>query len=138
MMAIDRHKLTEQHTALEESAARLTAAVGSEVPDMEELARAKWQLGYRLAVHLAHEDRHVYPELKAHANPRIAKLAGLYEREMGDLDQRFRGYLAGWAPDRIVAEWPTYVRETRVILSLLAQRVAREEQELYPLLGQPG
>ncbi len=135
-MRIDRKMLGDQHGALEESARALGAVVDAPAPDLEALAKAKWQLGYRLAIHLAHEDQHVYPALKAHANGRVAHLAGLFEREMGDLDQRFRDYLAIWSSNRVVSEWPAFVKETRLLLAALAQRIKLEEQELYPLIGQ--
>jgi len=133
-MSIDRKALSEQHDALEESAAQLQLAIATEVPDLEALARAKWQLGYRLALHLAHEDRHVYPDLKAHVDPTIARLAARYEHEMGDLDQRFRHYIAQWSSNRVIAEWPKFVLETRTLLTSLAQRIRRQENELYPLI----
>ncbi|WP_347342797.1 hemerythrin domain-containing protein [Sphingomonas echinoides] len=134
IMSIDRKALSEQHIALEESAAQLQRAVATEVPDLEALARAKWQFGYRLALHLAHEDRHVYPALKAHVDPAIARLASRYEHEMGDLDQRFRHYIAQWSSNRIISEWPKFVQETRALLAGLAQRIRCEEHELYPLI----
>lgn len=133
-MTIDRETLKEQHAALEQSASALGALIAADAPDMEQLGRVKWQLGYRLAIHLAHEDQHVYPALKAHSDARIAKLALLYEREMGDLDQRFRVYIAAWSADRIIADWLGFRRETGTILDLLSQRIGREERELYPLV----
>lgn len=137
-MAIDRKTLSDQHSSLEESAAALSAAIAITPPDMEALAKAKWQLGYRLALHLAQEDRHVYPALKTHVNPRIAQLAVLFEHEMGDLDQRFRNYIAQWPTTRVETEWPAFAQETRLLLTALAQRIRREEQELYPLLDGTG
>ncbi|MBW6532627.1 hemerythrin domain-containing protein [Sphingomonas sp. RRHST34] len=126
--------LDKQHASLKESAAALRFEVDRPTPDMEALARAKWRLGYRLAVHLAHEDRHVYPILIAHADHRIASLAALYEREMGDLDQRFRDYIARWSSDMVTSEWPAYRLATYTILDALAQRIDREDRELYPLV----
>ena len=135
-MRIDRKMLGDQHDALEESARALGDVVDASVPDLEALAKAKWQLGYRLAIHLAHEDQHVYPTLKAHPNGRVANLAALFEREMGDLDQRFRDYLAQWSSNRVVSEWSAFAKETRLLLTALAQRIKLEEQELYPLIAQ--
>lgn len=34
----------------------------------------------------------------------------------------------------MIAEWPVFVRETRLLLTALSQRIRREDQELYPLI----
>ena len=135
-MKIDRASLAAEHAGLAAMAEELRQAVQGDGPDFEHLARARWQLGFLLATHLAKEDKHVYPALKRHSKANLAALATAYESEMGDLDQQFRDYLAAWQVNSILARWPEFRRETTDLIDKLKQRIEREESELYPLLDQ--
>ena len=132
---IDRKQLSDDHTELGAIARKLREQVEKREPEFEAMTRERWRLGYRLAIHLATEDKHVYPALKQHADPKIAALATAYESEMGGLDQRYRDYLAKWNAVEILAHWEDFCAETLTILEALDNRIAREEQELYPMLG---
>lgn len=135
---IDHKQLTDEHAELATIARELRRLVRKQEPDIEALTRERWRLGYRLAVHLAREDRHVYPSLKRHTDAQIAARATAYEAEMGNLDQQYRDYMARWDSVGITARWEGFCGETLGILDALEHRVAREEQDLYPLLARGG
>lgn len=133
-MPIDRASLAAEHADLARMVDELRRAVDDDEPDFDRLARARWRLGFLLAVHLAKEDKHVYPALKRHENASLASLATAYETEMGDLDQRFRDYLADWPIQIITRRWLQFRLATTDLMDKLVQRIEREERELYPLL----
>lgn len=133
-MPIDRASLAAEHTDLARMVDELRRAVDDDEPDFERLAHARWRLGFLLAVHLAKEDKHVYPALKRHENASLASLATKYETEMGDIDQRYRDYLADWPIQMITKRWLQFRLATTDLMDKLVQRIKREERELYPLL----
>ncbi|KQM97792.1 hypothetical protein ASE85_12935 [Sphingobium sp. Leaf26] len=135
---IDHKQLTDEHEELAVIALELRRLMGKQEPDIEAVTRERWRLGYRLAIHLAREDKHVYPELKRHTDARIATLATAYEAEMGSLDQQYRDYMARWNSGGITTHWQGFCTETLAIIDALENRIAREEQELYPMLGRSG
>ncbi|MFZ2997013.1 hemerythrin domain-containing protein [Sphingobium sp.] len=138
LVMIDHKQLTDEHNELGAIALQLRGFVTRQVADIEAVTRERWRLGYRLAIHLAREDRHVYPELKRHTDAQIAAMATTYEAEMGNLDQQYRDYMARWNSDGIIAKWDSFCDETLAILEALENRIAREEKNLYPLLGRTG
>ena len=133
-MKIDWASLAAEHAGLAAMGEELRQAVAGDGPDFEVLARARWHLGYLLAIHLAKEDKHVYPLLKAHPNEQIASLAVAYEDEMGDLNQQYRDYLAAWQVQSILSRWAEFAAVTKALIEKLEKHILREENELYPLV----
>jgi hypothetical protein len=88
-----------------------------------------------LVVHLAMEDRVMYPQLIASANAGLAAMAQRYQSEVGDYKVQFDAYLQRWrTAEDVQADPPSFIRETSRILGALVQRIERENSELYPLV----
>lgn len=102
-------------------------------PRPTELASARGLLRETLVRHLKCEDWALYPRLKASGDPDLVRITRQFELEMGDLAAEFVAYDDKWTAARVEAEWPNFCRETIVMLDVLAIRVEREEQDLYPL-----
>lgn len=92
-------------------------------------------LAGKLKVHLAMEDQSLYPTAAASAQPELSALAVRYQNEMGDIKEAFEAYLAKWpSPTAIQANPDGFVADTKGIYGALAERVRKENTELYPLV----
>ncbi|HEY4118842.1 MAG TPA: hemerythrin domain-containing protein [Byssovorax sp.] len=130
-----------QHEELAQSVADITALL-----DAAELAKdASIVSGHlsilsgKLTVHLAMEDKGLYPRLARHASRPVRDLAQRFMSEMGSIHDVFRDYLARWRdPAQIQRQAQSFVEETKGLLAALTQRIAREDNELYPMVDREG
>ncbi len=87
-----------------------------------------------LRIHLAREDRCLYPELMASGQGGVAATARQFFEEMGQLAPQITGYSAKWlSSDAIIADWDGFRLDTAGIFSALSHRIACENDILYPL-----
>jgi hypothetical protein len=133
-MDIDAIRL--QHDSISEHAAALMAAVSN--PTYVPVAAIRWKLARELIAHLVVEDRWLYPALITTMDRKTADIAERFKDEMGGLAGAFTSYMSKWNDQRIVAEWPAYCAETKTLLASLANRILRENGELYPLATAAG
>jgi hemerythrin-like domain-containing protein len=132
-MIIERRVLSGEHSAILELATEILGTIAQR--DFDEIAviKLRWRLAHGLAVHLAKEDKIIYPRLKQHPDAQIAELARRYESEMGGLSEQYQKYMTAWTGESIRNDREAFRAETRQILSVLARRVDKEEAELYPM-----
>lgn len=89
----------------------------------------------RLKVHLSMEDKSLYPRLMAHPDPRISGVAKKFMDEMGGIVDVVTAYSEKWSTERkIQANADAFVLETQGLFSALANRIDKENNELYPLV----
>jgi hemerythrin-like domain-containing protein len=90
-------------------------------------------LAGKIKIHLATEDKTLYPVLEKHKDPNVQALAKKYMAEMGQIKEVFENYLkkypTGQAIEDKAAEW---VKETGELFGVLAKRIEKENNELYP------
>jgi hypothetical protein len=92
------------------------------------------QLTSKLMVHLAMEDRSLYPKLIVHDDGPTRATAKRFMAEMGSVAQTFGAYSKRWAaPDAINSNPVTFVAETRQLFEVLGNRIEQENKVLYPL-----
>lgn len=131
----DLKLLREEHRSLAAVAGRLSAMIVQEVPPpAQELYAIRMKLASELIRHLKTEDWILYPRLLTSSNSRVAETSRAFSEEMGGLAKEFRDYAERWVAYAIESDWKGYRRETAEILRVMAQRMKREERELYPLL----
>lgn len=95
------------------------------------------RLAGKLNIHLAMEDKALYPALQQHAEERVRSLAKTYIDEMGGIAEEFARYMANWPSANSIKSAPgRFISETGQIFSALAKRIERENNELYPLIDQ--
>jgi len=88
----------------------------------------------KFSIHLAIEDKALYPRLAQAADPELRRMAQRFQEEMGGLTQRFDAYRKAWPGPLAIARDPArFVAETRAILTQLRNRIGREDAALYPL-----
>jgi hypothetical protein len=86
-----------------------------------------------LNVHLAMEDRSLYPKLIKHGDPQLRALAQRFLDERGAIADRYDAYRGFWSsPAAIVREPVRFIDETRLILGLLWNRMKLEDDVFHP------
>jgi hypothetical protein len=93
----------------------------------------------RLSVHLALEDKILFPKLLVHERKDVVRLARRFIDEMGSLGRQVKEFASRWEAPCSIQERPAvFVAECRAILAALLQRVRREDEELYALAHELG
>ena len=93
------------------------------------------QLLGKLTIHLAMEDRSLYPRLSEHDDARVRDTANRFQSEMGHISKTLEAYNKKWAtPAAIQANADAFIAETDGVLKALADRISRENDDLYKLL----
>jgi hemerythrin-like domain-containing protein len=96
-------------------------------------------LAGKLKVHLAMEDKTLYPRLMQDPDPKVSGLAKRFADEMGGIAEVFGGYMERWPSGRAIQEAPQqFVADTKKLFAALATRIERENNQLYPLLDARG
>lgn len=111
----------------------LTRDALREKPD--EACRRLARFTGKLKVHAAMENSALYPRLLESDDPRVRERAERLFREVGTLYDSFSEYSEQWCvPERVRDAPEAFASETLVMLQRLGRRMARENDELYPLV----
>lgn len=128
--------LRRQHDAASKLASQLLVDIenyrGEEDACVISLELAKL-LGL-LQIHLAQEDRSLYPSLIASGDERVAAVAHQFVAEMGEFAKGLHSFAKRWPCSRAVSSnFGAFRNETIAVLDALNERILRENEELYPL-----
>lgn len=132
MARTDRFR--DQHNELLTIAAELKALlVPADLAADGSKARAcLGRLMGKLVLHLTTEDKVLYPELSAHKDAGVAAMAKRFAAEMKVTTQAVVAYNETWStPSAIKSNPKGFIDETQNVLKVLADRIKRENQELY-------
>ncbi len=100
----------------------------------DEVRKTLVALTGKITIHLAMEDKSLYPTMVASANADAKKMAQDYMTEMGGLADAYKAYVGKWGNGQIIsAQAETFCTETKGIIDALRKRIQREETQLYPL-----
>ncbi len=132
---IERTELSAEHAELDVLAERLIRQVTQPGGPDSELASIRWRLNHVLMVHLAKEDRHLYPQLQRCGEPRVQALATRFANEMGNLAEQYLAYTNEWTAQKIAADQRGFSTATLSVMRALRQRILREERDLYPMIS---
>lgn len=92
------------------------------------------ELGGKLFVHLAAEDKVLYPQLLKSADTKMQELARRFLAEMQPISAAFKSFSVRWGNTRAIqSNVEAFIAESRQILAALEQRIRREHEELYSL-----
>lgn len=94
------------------------------------------ELAAKTTLHLAMEDGSLYPRLMAHENPKVRDTASRFNNEMSAISALFETYTAKWTESAIRQDSSGFIEETTKLFVALANRIQRENTELYPLIEQ--
>lgn len=129
-------RFQKQHASLLAQAMEIGAMFGPDgsIADPAACRRALASFAGKLRIHAAMENGALYPRLLAHGDPEIVTLAKGLLDECGAIYDELDVYLARWDASAIAADTRTFARETRRVFRRLGTRMARENDELYPLV----
>ncbi len=100
--------------------------------DATEARRCLGSLMGKLSLHLAAEDKVLYPELAANKDVTVSEMARRFSVEMMSTATQVTAYSNKWpTPTAIKANATDFVKETKQVLGILADRIKRENLELY-------
>lgn len=91
------------------------------------------QLAGKIGVHLAMEDQSLYPRLLESDDPELRALAQRFVDEMGGIAATFEDYVKAWGQSSIEGDPQSFARQSQAVFDALADRIARENEQLYPL-----
>ena len=102
-------------------------------PKSEIVRKILSQLFGVLNIHLAMEDKVLYPQMLRSANARMREMAERYQAEMGGLGEAVQAYKAKWSCSAIAGDPTGFAAATEGLLQALSKRIEAEDGELYPL-----
>jgi hemerythrin len=92
-------------------------------------------LAGKLSIHLAMEDKRLYPKLMAHSNPDVRTLSKRYSEEMGALSGDFMHFNQRWLTAKLIEkDLAKFVGEMTLVLAALLTRIEKENNHLYELV----
>ncbi|MBE1159972.1 hemerythrin domain-containing protein [Dyella acidiphila] len=87
-----------------------------------------------IKLHLAAEDRVLYPALANAADQQVAQTGRQFQQEMGDLAGAYASFVSRWNLVGKISKDPEGFRsDANNVFKALHLRVQRENRELYPL-----
>lgn len=132
MSATTRYR--EQHDGLLVLATEISECLNvSELAEDASKARSLLsQLLGKLSVHLAMEDKSLYPSLLEQGDDEIKKMAQSFMDEMGGIGEAVEAYAKTWSSATAIQNNPQdFVTQTKGIFNALGNRINKENNELY-------
>lgn len=91
----------------------------------------------KVKIHLAQEDKSLYPNAVASNNKNAIVIAERFQKEMGNLSGTFISFVESWHSPSAIADNPSgFTSEASQIFAALGARIKRENEELYPIIDQ--
>jgi hypothetical protein len=127
----------KQHNEILTIAREINGMLGSTIDDgsAEKIRSLLSKLAGLVNLHLAMEDKALYPTLLAHRDASVANTARRFSDEMGSVAAAFVGYINAWPNAAAIKADPVrFTTESKAIFNALSKRIHRENVELYVLL----
>lgn len=132
-MSIRTNTYRIQHEELERIAGALAGKLVTGSAD--ELRKDLVRLAGALKVHLALEDRSMYPRLLEHEDSAVRSTAREYQRTMGDLAPAFDAYYQKWMRRNAIEDSRAdFASDTAQIAKALGSRIKLENENLYDMI----
>ena len=132
MSATQRYR--DQHDGLLALATEISGSLNVEelTKDASQARALLSQLLGKLTVHLAMEDKSLYPSLLEQGDEQVKKMAQKFSDEMGGIAQAVENYAKTWSSATAIQnDAVTFVDQTKGIFSALADRIDKENNQLY-------
>ena len=129
----------DQHVELLTIASEISAQlnVNKLSNDASEVSELLSKLLNKLTVHLSMEDEKIYPKLLRHHGEKIKTIAQKFIDEMGGIGKVVAAYADKWFSASEIQKNPsTFITETNNIFDALANRIERENKELYKIIDE--
>ena len=97
------------------------------------IARGIVAISSTIKLHLAVEDRMLYPALAKSGNPELARLSQRFQHDMGSIATAFMAFARQWnTAERVRANAQAFRNEANDVLRRVHERMQRENREFYP------
>lgn len=131
-MNIDRFKHEHQDILAQIDALRRLTHGGVE-RNAAAIARGIVAISSTIKLHLAVEDRLLYPALRNGADPELARLGEQFQREMGAIATAYMDFARRWnTADRVGADAEGFRADANTVLRRVYERMQRENRDFYP------
>ena len=132
-MKTDRIK--SDHDALLGLVGSLRGLVQAGIPENADAIFGElMKISASIKLHLAIEDRMLYPALAGASDPQVAAVGKRFQHEMGGLAAAYEDFARRWdGATRIAAAPGPFGREAVALLDALHARIRHEDRELLPL-----
>ena len=133
-MDIDSFKA--QHEKILEGIAALRNYAKAGIAENAELIAGQVvALSSIIKVHLAIEDRVLYPSLQKNAHAELAAMGRAYQDEMKNIAQAYTAFSRRWnTPTQVAREAEGFRHDANTVLKMVYQRMQRENTEFYPAI----
>jgi hemerythrin-like domain-containing protein len=132
---MDIEKLKLDHNKIMEQVSQLKKLTQSGIAEnADAIAKQIVSMSSLIKLHLAAEDRVLYPALAKSADPHIARAGQDFQRDMGDIAAAYMKFSGAWNVGKKVADDPEGFRDdANSIFKALNRRIQMENKDLYPL-----
>lgn len=131
-MNIDRFK--HEHLDILAGIAELRRLTHAGVTDhAADIARRIVAMSSTIKLHLAVEDRVLYPALRNGSDPGLARLGAQFQQEMGAIASAYMAFARRWNTADGVKKNPEGFRaDANAVLRTVYERMQREDRDFYP------
>ena len=100
-----------------------------------EIRSALATIAKKIVLHLALEDKSLYPTLLSYSDNKVHEIAENFQKEMNNIAGDFKEYINFWRQDSAIEHDPAgFLTQTENIFSVLKSRIKRVYEELFPLI----
>ena len=93
----------------------------------------------KLNMHLALEDKALYPQLLKHKDSAVQAKAKRFMDEMGSIKEAFGAYMGKYPSAQAIQAAPAaFITDSNGLIKVLAKRIHSEDSDLYALVDQIG
>ena len=131
-MNIDKFK--HQHVSILDSIAALRGLARAGVArNATEIARLIVAMSSTIKLHLAVEDRALYPALQRGSDAELARMGLQYQQEMGAIARAYEAFARRWnLPESVRRDDQGFRDDANEVLRLVYERMQRENHDFYP------
>lgn len=133
-----RHSHFELRQMIDDLKSILTPEMLTIRPNAKTAYELLCDLGTKVRGHLAEEDRSLYPTLLIHEDPKIKSIAWGFISGEKPLRKVFDSYHKRWLKNCDFKFTDDFLAETHEVFEMVAKRIDREEQVLFPKLLEIG
>ena len=134
-VAVNIDKFRQEHADVMNSVGVLRELVHAGANEhAEEIVAQLLAMTGAIKLHLAAEDRVLYPALAKASDPLVAQTSRMFQQEMGGLADTLTAFVSRWNLAAKISKNPQGFRdEANAVFKALHMRVQRENRELYPM-----
>ncbi len=128
--------LRKQHAELVETVRQIEASLDPQhlTAGAGEMRRLLSTLIGKLKMHLAMEDNALYPSMQKHVDAAMRDAGAKFSSEMAAIKPVVEAFSKKWSEAEIAKNAAAFCAETKQIFAVLADRIKRENTQLYPLV----